>query len=91
MKLTVLLDESDPKELHETFEKAFIQTEGGWEGPIEISGKFIFGNNFSTNTLVKRRAIVDEWNTDVTRPTINTEFVLYSDSKLKIKWKKGPK
>ena len=41
MILNVIIEPTDPIEMHQQYEKAFIDSKGGMD-PIEFSGKFIF-------------------------------------------------
>ena len=45
MILNVIIESTDPIEIHEQYEKAFIDSEGGIE-PIEFSGPFRFDPDF---------------------------------------------
>ena len=45
MILNVIIEPTDPIEIHEQYEKAFIDSEGGME-PIEFSGMFRFDPDF---------------------------------------------
>ena len=50
MILNVIIESTDPIEIHEQYEKAFIDSEGGIE-PIEFSGPFRFDPDFEVEQL----------------------------------------
>ena len=45
MILNVTIEPTDPIEMHQRYEEAYIDTKGGME-PVQISGEFRFDPNF---------------------------------------------